>query len=831
MPAAKIDLDDLKTVAARDPEGAYRAAGYSGELKRQGNRFVGICLFHDDHAPSFVVFPDGRWTCFGACNTSGSIIDFFLRLRGVSNPGPNDLTPEIQAELADLLDVAPRSAGSDQNWTVADYVEHVMLPQDVLGEWGIVDCEGGGVLIPYHDEEGTLLRHRVRLNRAKRWWAKGADPGGQRSYLYGLDHLDEGEGPLLIVEGELDAQVAWYCGLHAIGVPGQSIFKPEWTNHLPAGTETVYVLREPKATLPETVAKAIAKAAAECGLSNPPRVLAFELSAGDLLDVWRAVGCDQSALRKTVAAAMQVARPVTADDDLSELTQAEAMLRLAEGSIVELFADAADHRPYAQVIDGDGLAVWQIRSSAFRGWLLRQYRDAVGGMPSTSATEQVLRQFEAEALGPGKDLRHLHLRVAWHGDALLIDRGTSDWSAFRVTGDGWDVLTRPPAIFRRHAHMQGYTEPKRGGDPSDLFNFLPVTDPRDRLLLLTWLIVGLIPNVPRPVLLLTGPQGSGKSMAARLLRRLLDPSAAELVHRPRDEGDMLQALAHNYVVPFDNMTSLPVWCSDILCEAVTGVASMKRRLYTDDEEVVFAFKRLIILNGIVSVAQRPDLLDRCLHVQLGRIEDPAPEHALLDRFDAQQPALLGALLDALSETICIKRTLGPGGHFRMADFATLRARCGPRYSASTSRSSSTRMCIALRAGMRRRSRHYRSPRPSPSLWLTDRSGRALPPNSSRPARASQRSCASIPRVGPGRGLHGGHPTGFARPRSTCTRLASRSAPTAMHDGGRFSCRGRRPRRTHLRKRKATRSAMTLSMTQYDDRRVRYHFLRHCRSGV
>ena len=58
---------------------------------------------------------------------------------------------------------------------------------------------------------------------------------------------------------------------------------------------------------------------------------------------------------------------------------------------------------------------------------------------------------------------------------------------------------------------------------------------------------------------------------------------------------------------------------------MTGVGAVKRKLYSDHEDVVFKLKRLIILNGIINVAERPDLLDRSLHIQLGRIDQPLPE--------------------------------------------------------------------------------------------------------------------------------------------------------------------------------------------------------------
>jgi DNA primase len=53
---------------------------YGGiELKRRGRVHVGCCPFHEDRNPSFTVFPDNYWKCFG-CGEGGSAIDFVALL-------------------------------------------------------------------------------------------------------------------------------------------------------------------------------------------------------------------------------------------------------------------------------------------------------------------------------------------------------------------------------------------------------------------------------------------------------------------------------------------------------------------------------------------------------------------------------------------------------------------------------------------------------------------------------------------------------------------------------------------------------------------------------
>jgi hypothetical protein len=76
------------------------------ELRRRGNKSVGLCPFHSEKTASFTIFDDNRFKCFG-CGEYGDAVDFVRRLHGYSfsdalkhlgiEKGP--MTPEVRKSI------------------------------------------------------------------------------------------------------------------------------------------------------------------------------------------------------------------------------------------------------------------------------------------------------------------------------------------------------------------------------------------------------------------------------------------------------------------------------------------------------------------------------------------------------------------------------------------------------------------------------------------------------------------------------------------------------------------------------------------------------------
>ena len=176
---------------------------------------------------------------------------------------------------------------------------------------------------------------------------------------------------------------------------------------------------------------------------------------------------------------------------------------------------------------------------------------------------------------------------------------------------------------------------------------------------------------------ISGEQGSAKPVLSKLLRALIDANTASVRALSREQRELSIAANNGHLLAFDNLSVLPAWLSDALCRLASGGSFALRRLYTDDEAVLFEAARPILLNGIEDVISRADLADRAIFLTLAPIaeEQRRSEAELWREFELARPAILGALLDALAEGL---REL-PGVRLerlpRMADFAVWATAC------------------------------------------------------------------------------------------------------------------------------------------------------------
>jgi hypothetical protein len=213
-------LDELR---ARTP--IARLIGQTVKLARIGGQLKGCCPFHADKTPSFTVYPDNRFHCFG-CGADGDAIDFVVQSQGIAfRPAVVQLAGEAGLPLPDHINGADeKSNGSHPGKAAAaeDWQPMVPPPTDAPAPSARdLRCD---TLHTYRDAGGAVLFYIRRtearpgsgklflpltygaLNGRQGWHGKA--PGIPRP-LYGLDRLAaRPDAPVLICEGEKAADAA-----------------------------------------------------------------------------------------------------------------------------------------------------------------------------------------------------------------------------------------------------------------------------------------------------------------------------------------------------------------------------------------------------------------------------------------------------------------------------------------------------------------------------------------------------------------------------------------------------------------------------------------------
>ena len=320
---------------------------------------------------------------------------------------------------------------------------------------------------------------------------------------------------------------------------------------------------------------------------------------------------------------------------------------------------------------------WPIRSARIKSLLSGRFYEETGATIGGQALEDALRVLEARASNDGAELVPCR-RVGRHGDAVYIDLCDEAWRAVEVRADGWAVIDAPPAKLLRTRAMRPLPEPEAGCEVAALRRFANLSDD-DFLLVVAWLVAAFWPSGPYPILVIAGEQGSGKSLFTRLIRSLVDPSAAPIRSAPRDDRDLLVQAYNAHIIALDNLSSVPALLADGLCRLATGGGFSTRKLHTDNEEAVFEAQRPIMLNGIPLLTERADLAERALTIHLRTIPDTArmPEDVLFREFEIARPQIIGALLDGVASAIRNLPTTRLERTPRMADFAKLAVAAAP----------------------------------------------------------------------------------------------------------------------------------------------------------
>ncbi len=376
------------------------------------------------------------------------------------------------------------------------------------------------------------------------------------------------------------------------------------------------------------------------------------------------------ALADTSEPAIKLDLPVT-QMECGKHAQAEQLVQLA----LELcrLGQTPKREPFAVMRAGTNVAGRLGGSGGLlRDILAREYHRRFGKVMNATSYSDAVATLRGEALEAPTEA--VYIRVGPYREGIVLDLGTADGAAVVADAQGWRIVERSPILFHRTALIGVLPRPIHGRGLDALRQLLNVTD-ETWPILLGWMVSALIPDMPHPILMVGGLQGTGKSTTGRFICGTFDPSDAPTRSQPRDPEAWAMSVANSWASVIDNVSSIPDWWSDALCKVVTGDGWIRRTLYSDGDVSVLSFRRVIALTSIDAGALRGDLGERLLLVEL---EPIAPEHrrteqALNEAYRVAHPEILGALLDLLAAVLGRLASVRVPKLPRMADFARVLA--------------------------------------------------------------------------------------------------------------------------------------------------------------
>jgi putative DNA primase/helicase len=535
------------------------------------------------------------------------------------------------------------------------------------------DLAGGKEFAPvtYCENEATGAREW----RFKAWL--------QPRPLYRLDRLAQRPtAPVVVCEGEKSADAAGELLPDHVAVTSpngaESAHKADWSP-LTGRDVTLWPDNDDQGR-----AYAAAVVRALRGIAASVKIAASTPGAPEKWDAANALaeGWDQAKAAALIAAALPAAGDGKGADKPS---QRDKLLSIADRGQFWRCDEGIAHCTIP--VDGHN-EHHRVRSQRFRDWLIveagRAYPIEITGRirPGTfgkNAVEDALSACEAAAAA-GRTTVAARLRVTERDKLLYLDLGDPEWRAVEIGPGAWRIVDCPPVPILRTRRTRALPFPVTGGSLAPLRELLPVDSEDEWRIVVLWALAALRPIGPYPIIAWSGEQGTGKSFAARVMRRLIDPCGDDIMQPPREDRDLIAAARSNHVLAFDNLSSVSGELADSLCRLATGGDIGGRMLYTDHESAAFAAQRPIILNGIPDLVSRGDLASRALFVRLSPMRRRRPEAELWEAFRAAAPGILGALLEVLSAALAnlpAVRLPEDSAAFRMADFALLAVAAEP----------------------------------------------------------------------------------------------------------------------------------------------------------
>jgi DNA primase len=149
------------------------------ELKPAGKNYSGLCPFHNEKTPSFIVSPDiQRYKCFG-CGESGDIFNFIQKIENIDFPealeklakeaGVELKKPQVNSHIAKLYEINKLAARYyykelKESEAATKYIETRGYNKESIYKFGLGYASGGYQLLEYLQSQNGKFNKKELLD-------------------------------------------------------------------------------------------------------------------------------------------------------------------------------------------------------------------------------------------------------------------------------------------------------------------------------------------------------------------------------------------------------------------------------------------------------------------------------------------------------------------------------------------------------------------------------------------------------------------------------------------------------------------------------------------